>query len=79
MPTLSSKRQDTKKEIARSCTPETPQGVPPSDHLPHSEAAFMADDTGSEPFLWTQSTLAGFLFLHGSLYCFSFILTHIIY
>ena len=70
MPTLSSKRQDTKKEIARSCTPEAPQGMPPSDRLPQPEAAFMVDDPGSESFLRTQSTLAGFLLPHSSLYCF---------
>lgn len=33
MPTLSSKTQDTKRGLSRSCTPETPQGTPPSGHL----------------------------------------------
>lgn len=34
--------------------------MPPSDRPPQPEAAFMVDDTGSGPFLWTQSSLAGF-------------------
>lgn len=70
VPTLSSMRQETKKEIARSCIPETPGGMPPSNHLCTARGCFYCLwHRRSALFLWTQATLAGFLLLHCSLCC----------